>query len=228
MPAHKAAAVSSPPMATPDPLETRENQLLGIARTLFARHGYDRTSLRDIAEEAKITKAALYYYFPNKDALFERVVLESLQSLYDETSAAVAQAKTPTERIRAFMMASAHVQDHARDRWIAGSNAFWQGAREGQRLAALKLRDSYESLLRQCIVEGVNAGQFRPVDPAMTGRLLLSALNQLPRWHKPGGKLSAVEVMQQFLDILMQGLVMDTPADVTAQPPVRRRKSAKA
>ncbi|WP_423460337.1 TetR/AcrR family transcriptional regulator [Ottowia sp. VDI28] len=220
-------------METPDPLDSRENQLLAIARTLFARHGYDRTSLRDIAEEAKITKAALYYYFPNKDALFERVVLESLQSLYDETSAAVARAQTPTERIRAFMEASAHVQDHGRDRWIAGSNAFWQGAKEGQRLAALKLRDSYEQLLRQCITEGVASGELRPVDPAMTGRLLLSALNHMPRWHKPGGRLSATEVMQQFLDILMNGLVQDTAASSSAarpaaHPPARKRKPATA
>ena len=224
----KAAAPSSSPMEAPDPLDTRENQLLTIARALFARHGYDRTSLRDIAEEAKITKAALYYYFPNKDALFERVVLESMQSLYDETSAAVACAGTPTERLRAFMQASAQVQDYGRDRWIAGSNVFWQGAKDGQRLAALKLRDSYENLLRQCIVEGVAAGELRPVDPIMTGRLLLSALNHMPRWHKPGGEFSAVEVMQQYLDILMHGLAQDAPASppVAARPAARRRRLA--
>ncbi len=200
-----------------DPLDTRENQLLAIARTLFARHGYDRTSLRDISEAASITKAALYYYFPNKDALFERVVLESLQSLYDEVSAEVKRADTPTERIRAFLRASANVLDHGRDRWIAGSNAFWQGAKDGQRLAALKLRDSYEKLLRQCIADGVASGEFRAVDAAMAGRFLLSALNHIPRWLKPDGKLSAAEVMEQFLDMLLYGLVLKAP--MPAQPP---------
>ncbi|MCB2041905.1 MAG: helix-turn-helix transcriptional regulator, partial [Rhodoferax sp.] len=46
------------------PQDNRETQLLLIARQLFASKGFDRTSLRDIADEAKITKAALYYYFP--------------------------------------------------------------------------------------------------------------------------------------------------------------------
>jgi AcrR family transcriptional regulator len=193
----------------PDPLDSRENQLLAIARRLFAQHGYDRTSLRDIAEAAHITKAALYYYFPNKDALYERIVLESVQLLHDQVAAAVARAEGPTARVRAFMEASAHVQDHGRDRWIAGSNAFWQAATGGQRMAALKLRDSYEGLLRQCIAEGIAAGEMRAVDPAMAGRFLLSALNQMPRWHRPDGKLSAVEVMQQFLDMLLHGLVID-------------------
>lgn len=230
---------TSPPPATmqaPDPLETRENQLLAIARTLFARHGYDRTSLRDIAEAANITKAALYYYFPNKDALFERVVLESLQALHDRVSAAVALAKGPTQRIRAFMEESALVlQDRGRDRWVAGSNAFWQGATSGQRLAALELRDSYEALLRQCIADAIAAGELRPVEPAMAGRFLLSALNYMPRWHKPEGKYTAVQVMQQFLDMLMYGLVLEASAAPTIQAgiaaaaaPVRRRKAATA
>lgn len=215
----KTAAPTSNPMDALDPHDTRKQQLLAIARALFARHGYDRTSLRNIAEKAKITKAALYYYFPNKDALFEQVVLESIQSLYDEVSTAVARASTPTERIRAFMEASAKVQDRDRDRWIAGSNAFWQGAKHGQRLVALQLRDRYENLLRRCIIEGVDCGELRPVDPAMAGRLLLSALNYMPRWHKPDGELSAVKVMQQFLDTLMHGLVQDRSASVHAIAP---------
>ena len=161
MPQHKPAV----PMDAIDPLDTRENQLLAIARRLFAQHGYDRTSLRDIAEAASITKAALYYYFPNKDALYERIVLESIQLLHDQVAAAVARATGPTARVRAFMEASAKVQDTGRDRWIAGSNAFWQGATDGQRMAALKLRDSYEALLRQCITDGIKAGEMRAVDP---------------------------------------------------------------
>ena len=35
------------------------------------------------------------------------------------------------------------------------------------------------------------SGELRPVDPAIAGRLLLSGLNQMSRWHRPGGKLSA-------------------------------------
>lgn len=214
-----------------EPLDTREQQLLAIARRLFAQHGFDRTSLRDIAEAANITKAALYYYFPNKDALYERIVLESVQLLHDHVATAVAWAQGPTARVRAFMEASAHVQDHGRDRWIAGSNAFWQAATGGQRMAALKLRDSYEGLLRQCIAEAIAAGEMRPVDPAMAGRFLLSALNQMPRWHKAEGPLSAVEVMQQFLDMLLNGLVIGAPAVDDAAPrpapaATRRRRAA--
>jgi AcrR family transcriptional regulator len=46
--------------------ETRE-KILDTAQDLFIEHGYDKTSLRDIAEQLGITKAALYYYFERKE-----------------------------------------------------------------------------------------------------------------------------------------------------------------
>jgi AcrR family transcriptional regulator len=203
------ASLSEPDAATQgiDVLDNREGQLLAIARRLFAHRGFESTSLRDIAEEAKITKAALYYYFPNKDALYERVVIESLESLVESVSAEVARATTPTDRVRAFMRASAEFLESKRDQWIAGSNAFWQSEQTERRGVALHLRDTYEKLLRRCIADGIAAGELRPVDAAMAGRFLLSALNHLARWHVPGGRLSAPEVMEQFIDMALLGLV---------------------
>jgi AcrR family transcriptional regulator len=46
--------------------QTRE-RILDVAQDLFTRQGYDKTSLRDIAERLEITKAALYYYFARKE-----------------------------------------------------------------------------------------------------------------------------------------------------------------
>lgn len=204
----KSAKASATP-ASASAADSRETQLLLIARRLFAQHGYDSTSLRDIAEAAQITKAAVYYYFPNKDALYERIVLESVELLHDRVTTAVAQAQGPVARVKTFMETSAEVQGHARDRWIAGSNAFWQAAQVGQRSKALKLRDSYEQLLRRCLVEGMEAGLIRQVDAAMAGRFLLSALNQMPRWHRPDGPLETVQVMQAYLDMLLKGLLAD-------------------
>ncbi len=192
---------------THDLSDGRESQLLSIARQLFARKGYDATSLRDIAEAAQITKAALYYYFPNKDTLYERVVIESMAALLSEVQTAVARAHTPTEKVRAFLRASAESMEQRRDQWVAGSNAFWQAGATGRRGLALQHRDDYEHLLRQCIADGITSGELRPVNPAIAGRLLLSGLNQMARWHRPGGDLRANEVIDQYLDIVLMGLI---------------------
>jgi TetR/AcrR family transcriptional regulator, cholesterol catabolism regulator len=199
-----SGAAELPPIGLAD---GREAQLLAIARRLFARKGYDATSLRDIAEEARITKAALYYYFPNKDALYERVVIESMNSLLEEVSSAVARAPSPTEKVRAFLRSSALFMESKRDQWIAGSNAFWQAGATGRRGLALQQRDDYERLLRRCLEDGIAQGELRAVDAAMAGRLLLAGLNQMARWHRAGGRLTAQEVIDQYLDITLLGLV---------------------
>ena len=49
-----------------DGAQTRE-RILEVAQELFTQQGYDKTSLRDIAERLQITKAALYYYFQRKE-----------------------------------------------------------------------------------------------------------------------------------------------------------------
>lgn len=179
---------------------------MAIARKLLVKQGYQRTTLQDIADVAKVTKAALYYYFPNKETLFERVMLDSLRSHYDEVLTAVARARTPIERIQAFMERAAYLQDSDRDRWVAASNAFLETSRTTKHPDAVALRDKFEGLLRQLIEEGIATGDLRPMDPAMAGRLLLSALSQMPVWHKPGGRLTSVEAIREFLEMLFNGM----------------------
>lgn len=187
-------------------VDNRQEQLIGIACRLFALRGYAGTSLRDIAEEAKITKAALYYHFPNKEALYHRIVLDSLRSLIDRVRAAVDAAPTPLEKVRQHLLMSVQVMESDRDSWNAGSSAFWMGTESEPRSLALALRNEYEQLLRSCIAQAIEAGEFRPGNVALIGRFLLSALNQLSRWHNPQGPLSSREVMEQYLDMALQGL----------------------
>ena len=53
----------------PDRPNTRQ-RILDLALDLFTEHGYDGTSLREIADGLGITKAALYYYFESKEDIF--------------------------------------------------------------------------------------------------------------------------------------------------------------
>lgn len=225
-----AADTRLPAAGPPATADGREQQLLAIARRLFARKGFDATSLRDIADEAQITKAALYYYFPNKDALYERIVIESMDALLADVKAAVARVPTPTAQVRAFLHASADSLENRRDQWLAGSNAFWQAGATGRRGLALVQRDAYEALLRDCIARGIAGGELRAVDPAMAGRLLLSGLNQMARWHHAGGPLSAREVIDQYLDMVMLGLVNRSAPGAVVSPvaPAPRTRASSA
>ena len=71
---------------------------------------------------------------------------------------------------------------------------------------AAALRERYEHLLRGLIAEGVKLGQFRQVDPADTGRAVLSMLNWMARWFHLGGAKTAVQIAEGYADLILGGL----------------------
>ncbi len=52
---------------------TTKQQILVAARTLFAKHGFAETSMADVAARVKISKASLYYFFANKEAIYAAI-----------------------------------------------------------------------------------------------------------------------------------------------------------
>jgi AcrR family transcriptional regulator len=69
--------------------EQTRAQILETAQRLFAELGYDATSLQMIADELKLTKAAVYYYFRAKSDILQcamRPGLERMASLLDEAA----------------------------------------------------------------------------------------------------------------------------------------------
>ncbi|MDM4718950.1 TetR family transcriptional regulator [Micromonospora sp. WMMA1363] len=76
-------------MTAEAPDDTR-TQILRVALDLFARYGYQRTSLRQIAERLRLTKAGVLYHFPAKEDLLSALtepLLVDLESLLDATAA---------------------------------------------------------------------------------------------------------------------------------------------
>lgn len=57
--------------------EQRRNQLVDAAEKLFFAKDYDNVTMDEIANEAEVNKALLYYYFKNKESLFFAVVLRA-------------------------------------------------------------------------------------------------------------------------------------------------------
>ena len=59
---------------------TRE-RIKAVALELFTEQGYEKTSLREIAERLNVTKAALYYHFKSKDDIVASFVEERLERM---------------------------------------------------------------------------------------------------------------------------------------------------
>src|SRR6266576_4439170 len=63
--------------------ERSREQILGAALKLFSHRGYGATSVRDIAEEAELSKGNVYHHFPDKEAIFRALLDQYFQAMSD-------------------------------------------------------------------------------------------------------------------------------------------------
>jgi len=92
----------------PEPVPTSKrsvrDELLVAATRLFARQGYDGTSLQQIADAVGIRKPSVLYHFPSKDALHQ-AVLDAMLSRWNDVLPALLLAAAREERFDATMEA---------------------------------------------------------------------------------------------------------------------------
>jgi AcrR family transcriptional regulator len=81
----------------PDGGDTR-SRLRQLALQLFAEQGYEKTSLREIAERLGVTKAALYYYFKSKEDIVRSLVEDYMAEIDDLIAWAKDQPRDPATR----------------------------------------------------------------------------------------------------------------------------------
>ncbi|CAM4357614.1 TetR/AcrR family transcriptional regulator [Bordetella muralis] len=193
-------------MTTREP--ERNNQIIDVARRLFARHGYRGTSLNMIAAEVGVSKSALYHHFPDKETLYRNLVASGMQVLFEYVRDRMPSAESgAAQRLYGFMRASIQYYEQSHDSWVSGSQLFWSAENEETRALVLKWRDAYEELLKAAIRDGIATGVFRPdTNVSLASKFLLSSLNQLSRWYRPDGEKTATEIMDSFVTMFLQGI----------------------
>ena len=77
--------------------ERRRRQLLDTALAVFARHGYRKTSMDDVAQAAGVSRQGLYLHFPNKEELFRAAVEHALRRSQLQVSQALAEPDVSLE-----------------------------------------------------------------------------------------------------------------------------------
>jgi AcrR family transcriptional regulator len=85
----------SPPEA--DPTDTRQSALLDAAVGVFARYGFRKTSMEEVAQAAGVSRQGLYLQFANKEELFRKALEHSLSSKLKEAAAALSRGEESLE-----------------------------------------------------------------------------------------------------------------------------------
>ncbi len=80
-----------------------QERLLKSALTLFSNKGYDGTSIREIIEDAGVTRPVLYYYFESKRHLFHHLVVTLFEQFLEDTDRVLSGKTTLRDRLMGLM-----------------------------------------------------------------------------------------------------------------------------
>ena len=189
------------------PANTRRDELLRLAAAMFAERGLRATTVRDIADSAGILSGSLYHHFSSKEEMVDEVLRGFLDWLFDRYQQIVATEPNPLERLKGLFMASFE--------GIATRHAevvIYQD--EAKRLSSQPRFAYVEERNRQqrkmwvdVLTEGIEQGLFRPdVDVDLVYRFIRDTTWVSVRWYQPGGPLTAEQVGQQYLSIVLGGI----------------------
>ena len=82
--------------------EVRE-QLVQSARLVFARYGFKKTALDDIAREARKGKSTIYYYFKSKDDIFKAVIDAEAEIRSKSIEDQISAIEDPQQKLKTYI-----------------------------------------------------------------------------------------------------------------------------
>ena len=199
--------MTSPAAGGEDPPPNRRDELLEIAGALFAERGFRNTTVRDIADAAGILSGSLYHHFDSKEAMVDEL-LDSFQvRLFTTFEEIVGSHRSPRAKLEAVVRVSFEAidQHHSEVAIFQNDASYLAGFERFGYLAERNAR--FEQLWRGVLQEGVDAGELRQdLDVDLVYRFLRDTVWVAVTWYRPGGALSADQVADQYLSILLEGI----------------------
>src|SRR4026209_2430882 len=160
------------PKTKPD--DTRD-RIMDVADRLSRQLGFAKTTVADIAAELRMSPANLYRFFSSKNAIVEAICQRCLGELEEKAWAAARSRGSAAERIERLVLETLayHKENHLTDQRVndmvlAAIELSWGAIRAHKE----HMRMIFESILR----DGIETGEFEPVDPRETARLMMISL----------------------------------------------------
>ncbi|MBB5080536.1 TetR/AcrR family transcriptional regulator [Nonomuraea sp. NPDC055795] len=185
----------------------RRDHLVKLAAELFARKGFQATTVREIADEAGILSGSLYHHFDSKETIVDEVLSTFLDDLIARYRAALESGGEPRAVLSEMVRIGFGTLEPHRAAITVMQND-WNYLRQFERFNYLvKAEDEVEQMWVAQIKAGQAAGQFRgDVDPKLTYRMIRDTIWVAVRWFRPGGRLNTTGLAEHYITVLFDGL----------------------
>ena len=154
------------------------NSIIEAAQKRFGLYGVEKTSMREIADDISMSKAALYYYFPDKESLYKSVIKKELDEFLKKIGERLERPDDPglllieyaITRISSFRK----LVNISRLRLESYSNL-----KPVLRDTINNFRDKEKEIIKSLLEKGISKGIFEPIDTEKNAFLFLDLLKCL-------------------------------------------------
>ncbi len=177
--------------------DRRRQEVVATAAAVFARRGFQATSMDELSEATGLRSGGLYHYIGSKQRLLFEIFSQLLDPLLEHGAEIVSAGAPPREQLRSLVCAwVAHIERHldhmavfAQERHSIEHEPEWEQVRAS--------RDLFEALLaRRLAAVGLT--------DRLTHFALLGMVNHTATWLKPGGRLTAEQIADGYCDMLLR------------------------
>jgi AcrR family transcriptional regulator len=200
-PALRGQHALAPTVASELDARSTRDKIFASALRLFANKGYGSVGIREIAFEANVSSAVLYYHAKSKHDLLLQLMSDRLGRITRIGKLACEGLERPEEQlvalVRVHVLSHALHPDEVIDNELSSLDA-------GGRRRIVALRDEYESLWTAILARGATPpAVFHLSEPKLTRLGLLEMCNGVARWYSSSGERTASEIADHFAGLAL-------------------------
>jgi TetR/AcrR family transcriptional regulator, cholesterol catabolism regulator len=183
--------------------DRRQDEVARRAARVFARRGYDQTSVQELAEAIGLAAGALYHYFSSKEQLLIRICDQLLDPLLDQAQELIGADDEPERALRELVrLWVGHVIEHRdnmlvfqQERHMIEHGAQWRSVRAN--------RKRFEQLVEQSLARVQADRDDVRWDRRIALAALLGMVNHTAQWYRPVGRLTSEQIADGFVDLVL-------------------------
>jgi AcrR family transcriptional regulator len=176
--------------------------MVSTAAAVFARQGYDQTTMQDLAGSMGLATGALYHYFGSKEQLLMAIFDQLAEPILSRAREISLSDEPPADRLRALVrLWVAHVIEYResvlvfqQERHMIESEPRWRATLDNHR--------AFQRIIRHTLDE-VHAAGRRAHDPRVEVGALMGMVNYTPTWYQPEGRLTPDEIADGYLELFL-------------------------
>lgn len=187
--------------------DEKHNVILTVARKLFGRYGLRKTTVDEIAREARVGKGTIYNYFKSKEEVFQAVVEEEAQIFKNEMKKAVDSQTAPEKKIRAYVITRMQIINQLANFYSSFKDEYLEYYSFIE-----KIREKYTDYeiftIKEILKEGINKKVFSIKDLDLTAFAVVIAMKGLEYyWAMEQDPLEVEKKIDILLKIFFNGIL---------------------